>query len=85
MIVAPAQADIRGIAIEVDVGAQEGLPRRGVLRVAIPRAGRILCNWLIMLPRPNLVERAGALSPAKVDQLEAVLRRAELDPSRWAA
>jgi mRNA interferase MazF len=66
MIVAPADTDIRGIAIEVGVGAQEGLSHEGVLRVAIPRPGRILCDWLVTLARSDLIERAGTLSSAKL-------------------
>ena len=83
MIVAPANTDIRGIAIEVSVGAQEGLSHAGVLRVAVPRPGRILCDWLVTLARSDLIERAGTLSSAKLRQLEDALRLAELDASRW--
>ena len=85
MIVAPADVDIRGIALEVQVGAEEGLPRRGVLRVALPRPGRILCDWLATLGRPQLVRRAGALSLVKLRALEEILRLAQLDVSRWRA
>ena len=83
LIVAPAKTDIRGIAIEVRVGAEEGLSHEGVLRVAIPRPGRILCDWLLTLAQPDLIERAGTLSSAKLRQLEDALRLAELDASRW--
>jgi hypothetical protein len=31
----------------------------------------------------DLVERAGALSPAKLRQLEDNLRLAQIDPARW--
>jgi mRNA interferase MazF len=83
LIVAPANTDIRGIAIEVRVGAQEGLSHQGVLRVAVPRPGRILCDWLVTLARSDLIARAGTLSSAKLCQLEDALRLAELDASRW--
>ena len=83
LIVAPAKTDIRGIAIEVGVGAQEGLSHEGVLRVAIPRPGRVLCDWLVTLAWPDLIERAGTLSSAKLGQLEDALRLAGLDASRW--
>jgi mRNA interferase MazF len=83
LVVAPAQTDIRGIAIEVGVGAQEGLSQEGVLRVALPRPGRILCDWLGTVTRSELIECAGTLSSAKLRQLEDALRRADLDASRW--
>src|SRR5262245_20426889 len=60
-IVAPAKGDTRGIVVELVVGRDEGLPREGVLRVALPRPGRILCDWLTTLASADLVERAGAL------------------------
>jgi hypothetical protein len=37
MIVAPASTKIDGYALEVRIGAREGLPFEGVLRVALPR------------------------------------------------
>ena len=78
MIVAPARTKIDGHAIEVRVGAREGLPFEGVLRVALPRQGRINCSWLVTLPQAALLERAGVLSSAKLGQFEDALRRAEL-------
>jgi mRNA interferase MazF len=83
LIVAPAKTDIRGIAIEVGVGAQEGLSHEGVLRVAIPRPGRILCDWLVTLARSDLIERAGTLSSAKLYQLEDAFRLADRYSGRW--
>jgi len=74
MIVAPAESKIDGIAVEVGVGAREGLPFEGVLRVALPRPGRINCSWLVTLGQAHLLERAGALSAAKLRQLEDALR-----------
>lgn len=68
MIVAPATSDIRGIAVEVKVGAHERLPYEGVLRVALARPGHINCSWL------------ATLSSAKLRQLEDALRRGGLDP-----
>jgi mRNA interferase MazF len=82
-IVAPAKKDACGIVIELAVGRDEGLDREGVLRVALPRPGRILCDWLTTLASTDLVERAGALSPAKLLQLENNLRFAQIDPARW--
>lgn len=83
-IVAPAKGDIRGLVVELTVGREEGLPRDGVLRVALPQPGHILCDWLTTLESNDLLERAGALSHAKIRQLEENLRSARIDPSRWA-
>ena len=79
MIVAPAGTNIDGHAIEVSVDDLEGLPCAGVLRVALLRPGRINCNWLVTLPQAGLLERAGVLSPAKLRQLDDVLRLGGLE------
>jgi mRNA interferase MazF len=79
IIIAPANTNIDGRAVEVSVGAGDGLPREGVLRVALPCAGRINCNWLVTLPQTALLERAGILSPAKLRQLDDALRLGELE------
>jgi mRNA interferase MazF len=84
-IVAAAKGDTRALVVELLVGREEGLAREGVLRVALPRPGRILCDWLMTLASADLVERAGALSPAKLRQLEDNLRLAQIDPARWEA
>ena len=84
LVVTPATKDIRGICVEVRVSASEGLLREGALRVALPRPGRILGDWLGTLGRDDLIERAGALSPSKLRDLEDALRLAKLDPARWA-
>jgi mRNA interferase MazF len=73
-VVAPAGIDITGVAAEVAVGAPEGLPLGGVLRVALPRPGFIPCTWLATLAREDLIERAGVLSPAKLGEVEDLLR-----------
>jgi mRNA interferase MazF len=78
IIVAPATTDVTGIAVEVRLGRDEGLPHEGVLRVALPRPDRILCNWLVTLAAADLVERIGVLSAAKIHQLEEALRVGEL-------
>jgi mRNA interferase MazF len=74
VIVAPARTDIRGIAVEVKVGVREGLPRGGVLRVALPRPGHVNCNWLVTLGQADLAERLGVLSTAKLGQVQEILR-----------
>lgn len=73
-IVAPAGVDITGLGVEVAVGALEGLPFEGVLRFACPRPGFTPCTWLTTLSRDDLIERAGALSSAKLSEIEDALR-----------
>ncbi len=67
------------VGVEVEIGTQEGLPENGVVRVALPRDGHIFCTWLVTLTRENLVERAGALSATKLDQLATALRLARIE------
>ena len=76
-VVAPADAGISGLGIEVAVGIQEGLPFEGALRVAFPRPGFTPCTWLTTLSRDDLTERAGALSPAKLTEIDDALRASE--------
>jgi mRNA interferase MazF len=82
-VVAPAMVDLPGIFVELALGPEEGLNSEGVLRIALPQPGRIMCDWLTTLTTAGLVERAGALSPAKLRQLEDNLRLAQIDPARW--
>jgi mRNA interferase MazF len=79
VIVAPANIDIRGIAVEVKVGAPEGLSHEGVLRVAFPRPGHVNCNWLVSLEQADLLERAGTMSSEKLQQVEDILRLGGLE------
>lgn len=64
VIAAPVSTTIRGVAVEVKVGLGEGLPRTGVIN----------CDWLVTVPKADLLERAGKLSAAKVRQLDDALR-----------
>jgi mRNA interferase MazF len=64
VIAAPVTTTVRGYAVEVRLGRREGLPRPCVVN----------CDWLITLPKSDLIERAGVLSRAKLDQLDAALR-----------
>jgi mRNA interferase MazF len=64
VIAAPATTTVRGFSLEVRVGKREGLPRECVVN----------CDWLVTLPKADLVERAGALSAAKLRQVEEALR-----------
>lgn len=63
VVVAPVSTTIRGFAVEVRVGKAEGLPRQGVVN----------CDYLVTLPKIDLVERAGVLSGAKLRQLDEAL------------
>ncbi|MFJ8719388.1 type II toxin-antitoxin system PemK/MazF family toxin [Streptomyces violaceus] len=75
-VVAPAGVDISGLGIEVAVGAMEGLPFEGVLRFAFQRPGFTPCTWLTTVSRDDLIERAGALSSAKLSEIKDALRLA---------
>jgi len=76
-VVAPADAGISGLGIEVAVGIQEGLPFEGVLRVVFPRPGFTPCTWLTTLSRDDLIERAGTLPPEKLSEIDDALRAGE--------
>jgi mRNA interferase MazF len=76
-VVAPADTDISGWGIEVAVGVQEGLPFDGVLRFALPWPRFIPCTWLTTLSREDLIERAGAVSAAKLSEIDDALRASE--------
>ncbi|MDQ4055183.1 MAG: type II toxin-antitoxin system PemK/MazF family toxin [Actinomycetota bacterium] len=73
-VVAPAGIDITDLGVEVAVGTMEGLPFEGVLRFAFPRPGFTPCTWLTTVSRDDLIERAGALSSAKLSEIEDALR-----------
>ncbi len=64
VVVAPVSTTVRGFAVEVKVGRAEGLPRAGVVN----------CDWLVTVPKADLVERIGQLSAAKLDRLDDALR-----------
>jgi mRNA interferase MazF len=64
VIVAPVSTTVRGFAVEVRVGSAEGLPRSGVVN----------CDWLVTIPKDDLLERAGVLSGAKLERLDDALR-----------
>ena len=63
--------------IEVAVGVPEGLPFEGVLRFAFPWPGFTPCTWLTTLSRDDLIERAGAVSTAKLSEIDDALRASE--------
>ena len=63
VIVAPATTNVRGFAVEVKLGRREGLPRDCVVN----------CDWLVTIPKEDLVERAGALGAVKLARLDRAL------------
>ncbi|KOU21842.1 growth inhibitor PemK [Streptomyces sp. WM6368] len=76
-VVAPAGVDLGGLGIEVRVGAGDGVPCEGVLRLAFPRPGFTPCTWLTTVSRDDLIERAAVLSSAKLNEIDDALRLAE--------
>jgi mRNA interferase MazF len=78
-VLGSVDAGVAGVGVEIQVGALEGLPAGGVVRVGLPRDGRIFCTWLVTLPRESLVEQAGVLSGATLDQLTNALRLARVE------
>lgn len=76
-VVAPANTDISGLGIEVAVGVEEGLPVAGALRFGFPWPGFTPCTWLTTLTRKDLIERAGAVSAAKLSEIDDALRASE--------
>ena len=63
VIVAAISTTIRGYAVEIKVGRGEGLPRSCVIN----------CDWLVTIPKVDLLERAGSLSTSKLGQLDGAL------------
>ncbi|MEU7075249.1 type II toxin-antitoxin system PemK/MazF family toxin [Streptomyces narbonensis] len=84
-VVDPAGLDISGLGIEVTVGAGEGLPLEGVLRLAFPRPGFTPCTWLTTVSRDDLIERAAVLSSRKLSEIDDALRLAEQAQERTLA
>jgi mRNA interferase MazF len=76
-VVAPADTDISGLGIEVEVGAGEGLPFDGVLRFAIPRPGFTPCTWVTTVGADDLIERAGTVPAARLSEIDDALRASE--------
>ncbi|MEI7893369.1 MAG: type II toxin-antitoxin system PemK/MazF family toxin [Myxococcales bacterium] len=64
VIAAPVSTTVRGFAVEIPVGRREGLPQQGVVN----------CDWLVTVPKADLIDRAGCLSSAKLRELNSVLR-----------
>lgn len=63
VVVAAVSTTVRGYAVEVKVGRAEGLPRSCVVN----------CDWLVTLPKTDLLSRAGTLTGAKLQALDSAL------------
>ena len=72
-IIEAAGPHVRAIGIEVFLGTQEGLATEGVVRVALPRSGKIFCTWTLSLGWIDLIQRIGVLSPSKQNELDVAL------------
>jgi mRNA interferase MazF len=64
VICAPVYSQRRGLATEVEVGPAEGLKHDSAL----------LCDALVSIPKPMLVDYVGSLAPAKLALLDRALR-----------
>lgn len=67
--VEPANEDISGVAVEVDLGLN-----CHVVRVALPRPGQINCTWVLTSSQKDLVEKVGTLHSAKLAEVENLIR-----------
>jgi mRNA interferase MazF len=61
----------------VTLPAGAGLPFEGVLRFGFGWPGFTPCTWLTTLGRDDLIERAGAVSAAKLSEIDDALRASE--------
>jgi mRNA interferase MazF len=78
-IVTSAGSFVGAVGIEVAIGPEEGLPHHGVVRVALPRDGKIFCTWMVTLDENHLIEWVGALSPEKLRELDNAMQLAAIE------
>jgi mRNA interferase MazF len=81
-IVPPSGMDISGLGVEVPVGAVEGIPYEGVVRLVFPHPDFLFCTWLTSVSADSLLERAGTLPPAKLGEIDEALRLSSRQPNR---
>ncbi|GAB3894414.1 hypothetical protein GCM10029964_072840 [Kibdelosporangium lantanae] len=74
-VVAPSGMDVSGLGVEVPIGAIDGLPHEGVVRLGFPTPGFLLCTWLTTVTAASLTSLATVLTPAKLDEIDEALRR----------
>jgi mRNA-degrading endonuclease toxin of MazEF toxin-antitoxin module len=65
-ICAPVYREILGLATEVAIGKEEGVPRSSAIR----------CDFLMLMFKQRLTTLAGRLSLAKIRELDRALARA---------
>jgi mRNA interferase MazF len=63
VVAAAVSTTVRSHAGEVKLGRAEGLPRACVVN----------CDWLVTIPKVDLLARAGALTAAKLQALDEAL------------
>lgn len=73
-IVPPSGVDLDGLGIEVPIGAADGLPVEGVVRLAFPHPDFLFCTWLTALDASSLEERVGVLPAGKLDEIDEAVR-----------
>lgn len=66
VICAPVYGEILGLATEVVVGLDEGVPRSSAVR----------CDFLMLMFKDKLTTRVGRLSSSKLQELNRALARA---------
>ncbi|GHJ91278.1 hypothetical protein SNE510_07970 [Streptomyces sp. NE5-10] len=82
-VVAPAGVDLGDLGVEVPVGPRKDSPSTACCGGPSPTRASPPCTWATTVTRDDLTERAGTLSSATLDAVEAALRRAAR-PSGWA-
>jgi mRNA interferase MazF len=78
-IIDSAGSAVGAVGVEVSIGAEDGLPQEGVVRVALPKEGKIFCTWMLTLCEDYLIERVGVLSPEKLRELDNALELAAIE------
>jgi len=81
-VVAPADTDISGLGTRSRSRREGRTAFDGVLRLVFPRPGFTPCTWLTTLNREDLTERAGAVSAAKLSEIDDALRASE-QTAQW--
>src|SRR3984957_20798467 len=62
--VEPAHEDISGVAVEVDLGLNGH-----VVRVGLPRPGKINCTWVLTSSQADLIEKVGTVISATLKKV----------------